>query len=849
MKTLLRRTAMISVLGVLAALLTIVAGSSPAAATHFRANQLTWQKVSGTTADFHATGSWRCTFYADPCTYTVGDPINPASIEFGDGDFSTGSWTVTGVDVANDVVSAELEENHVYATSGPFTAVVTGCCRLSGPNHINNADGDLVVETIVDLAATTASPISSISPIVDCPLNAVCQFTVPAFDPDGQGLRYRFSTAAEAGAGFFVQPGPPDATSSASINATTGQYTWDTTGATLSATGSTFYSTQVTIENVVSNVVVSKTAVDFFIRLGSNSTNQQPVFNSPTPADGSVLNAVVGQQFTFSTAASDPDSTDVVTLGMIGKPATATYTSSPGNPTTGTFTWTPSGTGTVLLTLTAQDQLGLGAVARSITINVGTSTNTAPVAVDDTSITTNEDTPVITSVLANDTDADSDPLTVTSATPTAAHGTVACTSTQCTYTPNANYTGPDSYNYTISDGNGGSDTGTVSVTVSAVNDGPNAVDDTATATTAIATVVNVLANDTDADGDSLTVTGKTDGAHGTVTCSTTTCTYTSAVGYTGPDSFTYTISDGHGGSDTATVNVTVTAPGAGGSADVSIAKSAITSPVAVGNLSGWRIVVTNGSAAAATSVQVSDALPSGFVVSHDDSAQCSTSSGVFTCNFGSIAAGASRTVNLIGAFTRAGFIANTAQLTSANDTNATNNASSATALVNGQTCTIVGTFGDDRLLGTNGNDVICGLAGNDRINAKMGNDVVYGNEGNDRIQGLGGDDYIDGGPGRDRTLFSALLQAVRVDLRIHRATGQGVDTLVSIEEVTGSSKNDVLIGDSGENTLFGKRGNDRLVGGAGSDSLVGGKGRDRIRGGGGADSCSGGPGADTTASC
>ena len=53
--------------------------------------------------------------------------------------------------------------------------------------------------------------------------------------------------------------------------------------------------------------------------------------------------------------------------------------------------------------------------------------------------------------------------------------------------------------------------------------------------------------------------GKTDGAHGTVTCTPTTCTYTPAADYSGPDSFTYTISDGHGGTDTATVTMTVTA--------------------------------------------------------------------------------------------------------------------------------------------------------------------------------------------------------------------------------------------------------------------------------------------------
>ena len=62
------------------------------------------------------------------------------------------------------------------------------------------------------------------------------------------------------------------------------------------------------------------------------------------------------------------------------------------------------------------------------------------------------------------------------------------------------------------------------------------------------------------DGDTLSVTGSTDGAHGTVACTGAgACTYTPATGYSGPDSFTYTVSDGHGGTATGTVTVTVSA--------------------------------------------------------------------------------------------------------------------------------------------------------------------------------------------------------------------------------------------------------------------------------------------------
>lgn len=87
---------------------------------------------------------------------------------------------------------------------------------------------------------------------------------------------------------------------------------------------------------------------------------------------------------------------------------------------------------------------------------------------------------------------------------------------------------------------------------------PNAVNDSITTAAGVANTFDPRTNDTDPDGDPLTITGKTNGAHGTVTYTSTSVTYTPAAGYSGSDSFTYTISDGRGGTDTATVTVTVT---------------------------------------------------------------------------------------------------------------------------------------------------------------------------------------------------------------------------------------------------------------------------------------------------
>ena len=184
--------------------------------------------------------------------------------------------------------------------------------------------------------------------------------------------------------------------------------------------------------------------------------------------------------------------------------------------------------------------------------------NRAPNANDD-SVTTNEDTSVTINVLANDTDADADALIVSAVTQ-GANGTVVINGDNTvTYTPNADFNGGDSFTYTISDEEGASDTATVSVTITSVNDAPVAVDDTLIVAKNGSDVVFALANDSDVDGDTLTVVSFTEGAHGTVKYSerNNNFRYTPRRGFTGTDTFTYTISDGNGGTATATVTVTV----------------------------------------------------------------------------------------------------------------------------------------------------------------------------------------------------------------------------------------------------------------------------------------------------
>lgn len=188
--------------------------------------------------------------------------------------------------------------------------------------------------------------------------------------------------------------------------------------------------------------------------------------------------------------------------------------------------------------------------------------NAAPTAVDDT-VTTLEDTPVSGNVLTNDSDSDGNPLSAALVTGPS-HGSLSfAASGAFTYTPAANYNGPDSFSYAASDG-AASTTANVGITVVAVNDAPVAQDDTAEVNQKSSVVIPVLANDSDVDGNllvpgdfaSISPAGSTvvANADGTVTF---TPPATPAPGYTGPASFTYRASDGTASSNVATVTVTV----------------------------------------------------------------------------------------------------------------------------------------------------------------------------------------------------------------------------------------------------------------------------------------------------
>ena len=231
----------------------------------------------------------------------------------------------------------------------------------------------------------------------------------------------------------------------------------------------------------------------------------------------------------------------------------------------GTFTYTPALNFTGIDTFTYTVSDGALSDVATVTITV-TPVNDAPVAGDDVAVTT-EDTAVTTgNVLANDSDVDSvlSPASITAFDAVSANGGAVVNNGDgtFTYTPALNFTGIDTFTYTVSDG-ALSDVATVTITVTPVNDAPVAGDDVAvTAEDTAVTTGNVLANDSDVDSvlspASITAFDAVSANGGAVVNNGDgTFTYTPALNFTGIDTFTYTVSDG-ALSDVATVTITVT---------------------------------------------------------------------------------------------------------------------------------------------------------------------------------------------------------------------------------------------------------------------------------------------------
>lgn len=250
---------------------------------------------------------------------------------------------------------------------------------------------------------------------------------------------------------------------------------------------------------------------------------------------------------------SDPDG-DPVRMVSVQTPAHGSATIS-GNRIA--YTPTPGYQGSDSFSYTISDDKGLTA---SATVNITTGpVNRAPLAVADSFQVAGNSSNNSLDVLANDSDPDGDVLRLVSVQ-TPAHGSVAISGNRVLYTPVAGYQGGDSFSYTVTDDKGLNASATVSVTVTAPNRAPVANDDEAWAIWGRPIRINVLANDSDPDGDALTITSIGPVTNGSATIVDNFIVYTSRPDFSGKEVFTYTISDGHGGTASATLRVNVVDP-------------------------------------------------------------------------------------------------------------------------------------------------------------------------------------------------------------------------------------------------------------------------------------------------
>jgi outer membrane protein OmpA-like peptidoglycan-associated protein len=277
--------------------------------------------------------------------------------------------------------------------------------------------------------------------------------------------------------------------------------------------------------------------------------NRNPVAqndSSSTPVSTGVAIAVLAND-------SDPDG-NPLSIATVTQPQHGSATISGSN-----IAYQPTANyiGTDTFTYTVSDGQG-GSATATVTVTIS---GRPPVANADAA-TTPVATPVTINVLANDSDPDGDALSV-SAVGSAANGSVVINANNSvTYTPAAGFTGNDTFTYTLRDATGATATGTVSVIVTPANRAPDAVDDNYTMTRGDVLRLPLLDNDSDPDGDPITIISTTDPQNGFIIGGSGGQYYYQArPGFkNATDYFTYTIADSSGLTDTATVAIRVDNP-------------------------------------------------------------------------------------------------------------------------------------------------------------------------------------------------------------------------------------------------------------------------------------------------
>ena len=521
----------------------------------------------------------------------------------------------------------------------------------------------------------------------------------------------------------------------------------------------------------------------------------------------------------------------------------------------GTVTFTPAENfnGDATISYEVSDGNG-GTDTSEHTVHV-TPVNDGPDAVNDV-ISTEEDTAVTIDVLGNDTDADGDDLTITGATVPAAQGTVEIVGNALVFTPADDFNGDATISYSIEDGNGGTDTATVTVDVTPVNDDPVAVDDVATVAFGTPTEIDVLGNDTDVDGDDLSILGTPTALHGTVTVTPDgTLIYTPQTGYDGPDTITYTVSDGNGGTDVGEVAITVEptpldgiVSGTDGDDIIDLAYTGDPEGDMVD--AGDEIIAGEGPDDDIIRSGAGDDIVYGGA-GNDDIVDEEGSDTVYGEDGDDIidVSGPNSGPNTFDDIVADPSVLGDAGLDdtplpdgfpydSLEDANPTDDIDF-----------VDGGDGDDTIITGDDADTIFGGAGNDTIYSGIDDDTVNGGAGDDIIIDVQGSDIVDGGAGDDyinvgTDTFSdyvgddPALPNGLYPFASDQNTSDGEDI------VHGGSGNDTILTGDDADIVYGDEGDDIIDAGIDDDEVYGGSGNDTITGGHGSDAIYGGSGDD-----
>ena len=143
----------------------------------------------------------------------------------------------------------------------------------------------------------------------------------------------------------------------------------------------------------------------------------------------------------------------------------------------------------------------------------------------------------------------------------------------------------------------------------------------------------------------------------------------------------------------------------------------------------------------------------------------------------------------------------------------------------------------EHVVGSNYADNITGDNKRNFLNGSVGTDWVKGVDGDDYLAGGESNDQIEGGDGNDIMDYFQSNKSVDANLKTGKSTGEGTDTLMDVESLSGTSKGDRLRGNGRANFLYGQNGKDKLFGLGGADRLDGGKSKDSLSGGPKKDTC------------